>query len=506
MPTSSRRIAGAVLALVIILVIGAEWEEWRQLLPTVSRTVAVSAAAGAAAAIMGAAMAFAHRLGGQYSWAIAMIACIPLVFPSVALATALIQAPFGMNPYSPAIVIVSQAIGYLPVTFVIQALALASVSDEVLMVSASLGASPLRTIQRVLRRPWLRGFGMSGAVATLFIASDPSVTLVYGGTDSYVASHMFRGVSTGLTTSIGPALVALVLPAVVFALFLTSIDWGALREPFRVRAPEFVSEYMTARRALLPLTAPIAVTVLLLLAVIVRGASRVSLANGLPVTLAATTLVVLLLVIPAALLGALATTYLARRGPALRIIVTGLLAGTFLLSQSVIGMMLSAVFRDSITIGSATVLPSLVGGGSLAGGYVAVGLAYLSVALPIAHVGMMIMVRDMGDLVDAARDAGADRVRAGFVLAPVLAPRMIALFAFMSGVILTRTTPIIFVQPPGFETASTSLTTLAAAGWDDRVFAVSLVTALVATVSFLVATAGLSQAWWGTGSDVRRTV
>ena len=488
-PRTVGRAAWAVILILTITMITAQWHAWEPLVPTVARTVWTSVVAAVVAASVGGLLAFAHRIAGTFAWIVALTACLPLVIPSAALATALVHEPFGMDPYGPAIVVAAHALSYLPVAFVLQAVALASVTDEILLVSASLGAGPFQTAGRVLRGPWARSFAMSVAVAALFIASDPSVTLVYGGTDSYIASHLLRGMSTGLP--VGPALYVLILPTLALTLVVTTIDRGPLREPFRGRAPEFVTSYLGGRRLVPFLVTPMLLSDAILLAIMVRGSSPGSLADGLLVDVAGTTLAVVVLVIPAALVGGFVTTFLARRGPILRIIIGALLTITFLLSQSVIGMMLSAAFRDSTEIGSVTVLPALVGGGALAGGYLAVGLAYLSAALPIAHAGMMIMVRDLGDLVDAARDAGSDRIRAGFVLAPVLAPRMAAVMAIMSGIILTRTAPVIFVQPPGFETASTSLTALAAAGWDDRVFALSLVTALAATLLFVAAAAVL---------------
>ncbi|WP_182354298.1 hypothetical protein [Flaviflexus huanghaiensis] len=471
----------AFLALIILLAAVASGEH-----DAVARTAQSSIAASTAASAAGGMLSFAHRLGGRWRWIIAFGACIPLAIPATAIATALIQNPFAMDPYGPAVIIAAQAIAHLPIAFLIQAGALNSVPDDLLMASATLGVSPGATVRRVLCRPWLRSFWVSTALTALIIASDPSVTLVYGGTDSYLASHIFRSMSTGMTDDVGPNVAALVIPAILLAGLLSrrAGNWIDIQHKVRRRSPEFVSSQFVWRHRLLIAVVPQLIVVAAIVGTIVAGAVGAShVASG---SLINTTLAVLIIAVPAALVCGLLTAVLAGRGGVVGFTVTAGLLATFLLSQTAIGMMLSALFRDSTSIWIVT-FPSLVGGGSVAGGYVAVGIAYLTVAVPIAHVGFTVMLRSTRDLFDAARDAGADSVRAGVTLLPVLAPQIVAVTALVSGIILTRTAPITFVQPPGFDTASTSLTALAAAGWDDRVFAMSLMTASVAGGLLLLA-------------------
>lgn len=480
-------IAGLLLGGVAVSII-LDPAAWQQLLPILARTAATSAAAGSAAAIAGAVLALAYRVGGKTAPLFAFAACVPLIFPSVALATALIQEPFGLDPYGTLIVIIAQAISCLPIAFLIQAAVLATISDDLIMASASLGVSPGATMRRVFRRPWLRSLVISAAVATLFTASDPSVTLVYGGTDSYIASHVLRGMTTGIDWNVGPALIALLAPALLLAVHLTSAtQWHSIRESFRRRNPRFVARYFSWRRRIYILAAPVLLILVVTVGIIVQGAFRLDTGRVLSANAVLSTVAVLAFTIPAALGCGLVTAHLARRRGAIGFLIHSAVVLVFLMSQTAIGMLLTAFFRDSTDIGAVNLLPSLVGGGSLGGGYIGVGIAYLSVAAPIAHVGITLMFAAGDDLYDAARDAGADSVRAGAVLLPVLAPQIVTLVALMAGIILTRTAPIIFVQPPGFETASTSLTALAAGGWDERVFAASLIIAMVAAALFIVA-------------------
>lgn len=481
--------AVAVTALFGFIIPRGEPGQWQQAIPILTRTAVSSSVAGLAAALAGAVFALAYRTGGTLVWLIGLGACIPLVFPPVALATALINEPFTMDPYGTSVIVVAQAISCLPVTFLIQAGSLAMVSDDLIMASASLGVRSGATLKRIFRGPWVRSFWTSMAVATLVIASDPSVTLVFGGTDSYIASHVFRAMRTGMGGNVGLVLIVLLVPALLLAIYLTSAwtNWTLIRDSFRKRNPQFVAHYFTWRHRLHILTVPIAVVLVAITAIIVAGAPGMSADEVISGTTVVTTSAVLVFTIPAALVCGLVTAVLARRHQTIGFVIHTLLILTFLMSQTAIGMILSAFFRVSMSVGSVTVLPSLVGGSALAGGYVAVAISYLSVAVPIAHVGITMMISTVDELIDAAKDAGADSVRAAATVIPVLRPHIVTLVGVMSGIILTRTAPVIFIQPPGFETASTSLTTFAAAGWDDKVFLVSLVTAAVAGGAFLLA-------------------
>lgn len=465
-------------------------EQGTHLLPVVQRTWVMGLSSGYLAALVAVPLAFYCRTGPRTSRVlIGFGACTPIAFAPLTLATALVQEPFNLDPYGSAVIVLSQALANLPIAFLLQVGTLMLVHDNLIFASATLGLEPRRTARRLFgsRRRW--SFVVSGMVASLFAASDPSVSLVYGGTQSYLASHIYRGLNAGMQpgAAIGATL-ALLLPAVFLAIYLTrtiTSSWSA--SSLLAFGQSDVSTYFGRQRLYQFLSFALLALIGLVLVVIVVGALGVNIGEVLNVSTVLTTLVTVIAIVVSASLVGLWTARLSRRGSSSAFVVSFVLILSFLVSQTAIGMILSSLLRNAVIIGHTPVLPSLVGGGAFAGGYIAVGIAYLSIAAPIAHLTMSGILRSTTDLYDAALDNGAGRLRSVFTVLPAVAPRLVAMMAILSGIILTRLSPILFVQPPGYAVPSTNLLTLASAGWDEHVFALGVVSAIIPVLAFAYA-------------------
>lgn len=485
-------LAVTVLATVVVVVVGGEpGEWWDHLLPIVGRTALLGLGSGFLAASAAAVLAYSFRTSsGLFKLICGLGACLPIAVPPVVIATTLIQSPFAMDPYRPAVLIVSQALANLPIAFVIQAAVLSLVSDSLVLASASLGMSPRKAARRIFGKRLAWSYAVSGLVASLFAVSDPSVTLVYGGTESYLASHIYRGGNAGMATGEAmTAILALLLPAIFLAVYLTRFTmmrWSteSWSSPSVTAA---VSKFFTPQYVSKSLAMFLLLGVFLVLSTIVFGTFGTSVSEVMTMGTVTSTIVTVVLVALVALVGGLFTVWLSWKGTLPAYGVSFLLIFSLLVSQTAIGMMLSTLHRNAVTVGGTTVLPSLVGGGALAGGYVAVAIAYLAIAIPIAHVGLNALLRSRVNLYDTARDNGAGSVRALVTVLSNATTSLVALIALLAGIILTRTAPIVFVQPPGYSIASTDLITLAAAGWDQQVFALGMVTATIPAAAFFAA-------------------
>lgn len=123
-------------------------------------------------------------------------------------------------------------------------------------------------------------------------------------------------------------------------------------------------------------------------------------------------------------------------------------------------------------------------------GFFGVALAYLLFALPLAILTMIIIRLRIDPLVTSMRDAGAYRLRIAGELLPVVVPSMTIAVALLTGLVLTRSAPAIFIDLGG----RLSLTPLiildhVSAAEDGQAFTLSILTGLL--IVALVAAAGV---------------
>ena len=152
-----------------------------------------------------------------------------------------------------------------------------------------------------------------------------------------------------------------------------------------------------------------------------------------------------------------------------------------IVSPVAVGSVRASAFRLPVTAGDQIVLPSLVGGGAILGGWICLLLAAVSVCLPLSTVLLLaaLSLRSIDD-VAAARDLGAGRVRVLMTVeAPYFSTIAIASLCLQAGMLLTNIAPLVFVQPSGTQLVTPTLLTLVASGLSDEAFALASIAGLL---------------------------
>lgn len=444
-------------------------------LASLPRSAAVGLAAGALAAVSGMAMALGYRFG-RLRRLTTVLAVAPFLFPPATWALALTYPPFALDADGTAIVIIANAISMTPIAFAISILALSAVSDRHILEARALGMCWHRIISRFVAPQVARGAAMATAVVGLLVVTDPSLTLVFGGAHQYFASEILTGMQTsrsgtaaaGLVVSIGIAgLVSLPLSRALTArIRRIGVDSLSYR-PINVLA-----------------TGPLALAVPLILLVAIVASHM----SGLKPSLAiASTTTILIIVVTTALILAGLIVILPMRSLCVLVYV----ALVFLLSaQTAGGVLVSALHRDWVGFGRKSVVPHIVGVDSLYQGIFGVALAYLLLALPMAILVMVIIRLRIEPLVTSMRDAGAYRLRIAGELFSVVIPSMTIAVALLTGLVLTRSAPALFIDLGG-KLSLVPLTILdhVSSAEDGQAFTLSILTGVL--IVALVAAAGV---------------
>lgn len=159
-------------------------------------------------------------------------------------------------------------------------------------------------------------------------------------------------------------------------------------------------------------------------------------------------------------------------------------------AQTTGGVFVSALHSDWMELAGAKLVPPIVGVDSLYQGFLGVVLAYLLLVLPLAVLAMVIVRLDIRPFVAAMRDAGAYRLRLAGELLPIVWPTLTIAVALLTGLVLTRSAPAIFIDVGG----RLALTPLAvqsqvAAAADGQAFGLSIIMSML--VISLLAVAGV---------------
>lgn len=260
---------------------------------------------------------------------------------------------------------------------------LSSVSREELLAAKDLGARGARIARRILAPALVSTVFPSFAVASLMAASDVSASTVNAGPEPYLAPLARHALNASSDHSLALKILALYLAAsAITALSLAR----ALRlkrastSPFAPssHAPELFGRASRALGAALVLAGLaalglIAIVIYRLVVAFLSGSPQTLLFNA-----ARESFLVLLLVVPiAALIGFITALSNLRRMKALNTVaLLGLLA-----SPAAGGILVHIIHRRPLEFHGHVLLPPLVGGGSPAGGLIAVLIAYLLLAL-----------------------------------------------------------------------------------------------------------------------------
>ncbi|QTG76131.1 extracellular solute-binding protein [Trueperella pecoris] len=442
------------------------------------RSGTLSLIAGVLAAVAGSVMALAFRLGRGRGLTF-ICAALPFLFPPVTWALALTYGPFSMNPYGPAIVIVANAVALEPVAFVIVVLALSAVSDRHMVEARALGMRATTIAIRLLAPNVVRGFAMASAVVALLALTDPSLTLIFGGPQRYFASDVLTGIATNRPGAAASALIMSIGVAALVAIPLSKALTARLRrvEPRHLRPP---TTWWWGWA-----TVAFGIGVLSLVGVIVSHLARPQ-----PSLMFTTTTGVLLLVVTMALMLAgliVVAAPLGRRGLRASVYVALAVA---LSAQISGGVLVWALHRDWLQLAGTRIVPPIVGVDSIYQGLVGVALAYLLLALPMAVLMIIIIRLRVDPLVREMRDAGAYRLRMAVELIPVIFPSLTVALALLTGLVLTRSAPAIFIDLGGkLSIAPLAIIDHVSAAEDGQAFAVSVVTA--ALIMALLSMAGV---------------
>ncbi len=408
-----------------------------------------------------------------------MACAVPFLFPPVVTAHALHIA------VGRPMVMVSMVVVALPYAVFGQAISLRFIDPALLMTARDLSLGPW-TVWRLTVRPlWLQGAAFGWAWGHLVLFSDPGLPEVYGGTRSHLASHVLRAVTGGAPSSaVFRALLFLLLPALLVALL--SVVWprwlvfprerlghrGDISALIRgVHTPGWL------RAGCVGVAVVAWTTIMYLLVTITRGGVRALLHGGGPTaSMLIPTIILIIVAVPLSSGGAvLLATAIARTSGWVRVYSRALVIFMVYVSPAAIGTMLAMGFRLPITVNGHAIVPSLVGGGAVWGGWLGLLMAAVSVCLPLSTVLVMggMSLRSTDDSM-VARDLGAGRMRVLLTVeAPYVLPLLIASLCLQAGMLLTSIAPLAFVEPSGVQLITPTLMRLTASSLSDETCALA---------------------------------
>lgn len=408
---------------------------------------------------------------------------VPFLFPPVITAHAihiLVGRPM---------VMLSMVIAALPYAVFDQAVSLRFADPALLATARDLSLGSLKVWRLTLRHLWVRGAGCGWAWGHLVLFSDPGLYEVYGGTRSYLASHLLRAVTGGAPTwAVFRALIFVLLPALVVAvLFVLRPRWITLpRERQRGDIADLIRGLHTPRwlrATCLAISAVVWLAIICLLATVTRGALRaVFHGDGPTASMLIPTIILIIVAVPLSSGGALIlAAAMVRITGRMRLYGRALVLFMVYTSPAAIGTVLAMGFRLPVTANGHSVLPSLVGGGAVWGGWLGLLMAAVSVCLPLSTVLVMagMSLRSTKHSV-VARDLGAGRMRVLLTVeAPYVLPIVIASLCLQAGMLLTSIAPLAFVEPSGVQLITPTLMRLTASSLSDEAFALAGIAGLL---------------------------
>lgn len=416
------------------------------------RSLTVALLSGLLAALPGGLATLAAKCSGRPFWLV--LASLPLLVPPETIGLALTCWPMGMAPYSWHVIVLGHAISLAPIAALFTAVMLSRV-DRAQIQMAAISASSNRVFWRLLFPLWVQGVATSTLICAMIALTDPSLTLVFGSTESYLASHALRSALAGLGGNLAIALL-MISPAIALTLLvLHQLGISGLAPAVERDAPR--CQPASALVGSLPANDDLSIRSFPLLITLAGKASAVLLASVVAVCLInglsrfevvrgdflMGLLVIFLAVVASAVVSLLIVAFVQSR----TVIELCAAASICLLCvcQTLGGLYLSEKHRESIRIFGRNVFPALVGAGSPGDGVLGIGLAYASIALPLSLLSATYLFAQAGKIRMAASVSGAGVLRSAATVVRELAGGFFAVVLLIAQLLLTRSAPAIFV-------------------------------------------------------------
>lgn len=455
------------------------------------RSLRLSFGGALVATLVGGLLALTYRLHLRGRILILIAACGPILVPSVAISSALTQSPLALDPYDWPIVVATFAICGTPLAFVIFLALTSNITTSLVMSAADAGASPTYVLRRLyVPRLWAPA-GVSIAAVTLWFMNDNSAGAAYGGRDHAFINMALSALPLGTKASVavlvacgGLALAGAVLTWVALTYFPVSHRYVVVRS----RAPHrFLARFFARERALLAIVVVVWVVLMAyVVAVMWQGIDTAAVSHGMFVRLG----VKLWLGVAVTCVAVVVGVALAIRGWVHPNRVHAVMVFVLLSAPIGIGLLMTMLFRHSVDVSGVPVFPALVGGYSFGSGSIAVIVAYLAVAIPLAYFFAILSVRPVMHMAQVARDLGASRVRTLVVVLAHARGRLVALTSVVFGVTLTQTATLAFVQPAYLAVSARDMVSLAEHGRVGEIYAAALSAGGIAAVLMVIGTLG----------------
>lgn len=445
------------------------------------------------ATILGALLALFYRTNFRYRLVIIFTACVPILFPSVAIAAALTIAPISLDPYTPWILAVSFALYSVPICFLSCVIVTSRITLEKIMAAADSGSSSWKVVRKLFFPRILIGCVGGLVMASLWLVSDNSAGAVYGGRE-----HLFINMALNSLT-VGERAHQLAILTGLMAIAGAITSWGVAKRarwetgsPRLTSAPDAPHEFAKqfchtffadVRKWLLTVELVWSVVILYLVATMIFHADF----SGAPTDFLSRIGIRMAVSLAVTAIAVVVGLWLAiNRGPHITLVRSAMV---FLLLYAPIGvgLVFTLVLRSSIKVAGFSIFPALVGGYSLGGGIIAVILAYLTLALPFSYFIATVTTRRFWPLVQVARDGGAIKPRILVLIMRHMKGQLTALVAILFGLTLTQTATLAFVQPAYLSVSSTDLISLAEHGNLGELLATSL---LIGSIGGLLIVSG----------------
>lgn len=422
---------------------------WSDLVPTAIRTLKISTLAGLGATILGIAIALPLYLRSRRTFIWILPALLPALIPPAVIAQALIW--MGAPPYSQATIVVALAINASPFAVLMLSFILSSFNHGEVQTAVTFG-SPERNIFKKLLAPRIRAALIPAfALTTFMAASDVSATSTNASAEPYLPMLALNALNSGLDSSV-PTHIALIYVGVASATtFIVLRSLTLTRYTARQTTyPTPLKEYLpTLSASVIPFALIFVIMSAGIIIVMLVGASNWFIHTASAELLGQTvreSLLILGIVPLSAAIGFL----IARHRWAFPHAINALFLTALLSAPIAGGILIHLVFQHPISIGDHTILPRLLGGGSIAGGMLTVVLTNLLLALPASYFLMSFSLLSVRQAMRTAEELGASTTRTTLtVVIPALAGRLIGVFAALSGLLMCMSAPSAFVVPVG---------------------------------------------------------
>ena len=510
----AQAIAGIAISAVALVAISCfiKWGLYQHIL---LRTLATATTCALIATIAGLALALVPILFARGA-AIIPFVILPLLAPSVALATAVTNLPIipanWHSPYNPALIAASIVISGISIAFLVHLFFLRRAARRISVATASMHAPKRRVIKTIVVPHLAASSLISFLLVGLWAANDTSAALAYGSATPLLGTAGSQALALGsdYAWQIIALSAALALAVALGLIAVTAASNGGTIHALTASAlPHYLAQ-RGSERAFISLSAPLwlkaiaassavlycigfgigGIAALRLMADsrilgfnadstlgISFGQSAADLFNSLGVA-AVAVLIGLALGLAAAL-----------HEWKYPLLVTGAVAFAGLFSLEGGGMLVYIMHSEAVRIGTVTVLPALVGAESAGHGMFALIGVYVPITFAVAYFAAQALAAPLHQLIASARELGAPRLRVLFLVLIELRFEGLALSAAMGAWIITQNAPALYVRPDDVQLISSSLISYSEGALDAEVLAGGTLCASAAGALAIVAIA-----------------